>query len=780
METIDKQALCPNCFSALGEEDVCPSCGWRAGEERQRGSDCLPLGTVLMGRYRVGQVLGRGGFGVTYLAYDFHDGRRVAIKEYLPDALAYHTAGTTLVASYSGEEREKEFALGAEKFYEEARTVARFTGHPNIVHVYEFFYENNTAYYSMEYIDGCDLKRYVERNGGRLDVERAVRLLLPLLDALILLHSLNVLHRDISPDNIYIGADGTPKLLDFGSARQVLSEQSKSLSVILKPGFAPIEQYQSHGKQGAWTDLYSFGATLYYCVTGEIPANATDRVEKDILVPARKKNPAVSSALDRVLQKAMAVRAANRYQTAAELRGDLLAAAGFEPHKENYFFALMGKLAKKVREKPLPFAAGAVAAAALLILLGSRSVPPLQSGVRPDSGAASAQRGAGDGTRQNEGDGGTQASQTAFWSPPANRGNLTGNYHTDASFAARDGWVYYAAGPNRAQLYRRQEESGETQLLFQSPDQQFSYEGVGVQFVNAAGGQLFFADVYLIRSGTWWCYKIYSMNSDGSELRELYCQDGSSLANLQYYDGWLYFGCFNSKENPLRRMRCDGGNLQEISPTYGVDAEVSFYGSLCFAEDGTCFVEPYAEECIYRLDVESGAAEKLLDVETRYLQEYNGQLYFRMMDKSDLTDLHYEIDRWDYRAGGERSRLLSRKKEEDFWKDNIGFLLCDDNLLLWMWREEAGETKRIIARRDLSEAGGETIKAAEFPGNVYTTDVMAGHPCVLGEWIYYYDITNVPVTQEDSSVISNTPENPVLYTPRRISLADGHIEDLVC
>ena len=197
----------------------------------------------------------------------------MAVKEYLPDTLAYRMPGNTKVFTYSGAKQE-DFRLGSEKFYEEAQTVARFSGHPNIIHVYDFFYENDTAYFSMEYMEGGDLRQYIERQGRRLEPAAAVQLLLPILDALILIHSVNVLHRDISPDNIYITEKGTAKLLDFGSARQVLSEQSKSLSVILKPGFAPVEQYQSHGKQGPWTDVYAYAATLYYCLTGQVPTSA--------------------------------------------------------------------------------------------------------------------------------------------------------------------------------------------------------------------------------------------------------------------------------------------------------------------------------------------------------------------------------------------------------------------------------------------------------------------------------------------------------------------------
>lgn len=313
---------CPNCFEPLEDATVCPACGFDQ-DHAEEETGCLPLGTVLMGRYLVGRVLGRGGFGITYLAYDMKEEETCAVKEYFPDTFTYRLPGHTAVSTYSGQEKTEGFQVGCEKFYEEAKTVARFNGHPNIIHIHKFFYENGTAYFSMEYMRGIDLKQYVEQHGGRLPLDEALRLLMPIVDALALVHSVDMLHRDISPDNIYITEDGTPKLLDFGSARQVLTEQSKSLSVILKPGFAPIEQYQTHGKQGPWTDIYALGATLYYCLTGVVPVASMDRVETDTLAAPSSLAEGLGAKVDRVLLKALAVKSVYRYPSMAELRADL-------------------------------------------------------------------------------------------------------------------------------------------------------------------------------------------------------------------------------------------------------------------------------------------------------------------------------------------------------------------------------------------------------------------------------------------------------------------------
>ena len=311
--------VCPNCFEIF-ETDLaaCPICGY-AGQDMGLVPVALPIGTILHGKYMVGHVLGKGGFGITYLGYDLAACQKVAIKEYLPDVLSYRSTGNTFVSSFGGD-KESAYRMGAEKFYEEAKTVSRFSGHPNIVHVSEFFYENNTAYFSMEYVQGSDLKAYVETHGGSLSEHDTLRFLLPVMDALIVVHGTGVLHRDVSPDNIFLSESGTSKLLDFGSARQVLGEQSKSLSVVLKHGFAPIEQYQTRGKQGPWTDVYALGATMYYCLTGHIPEPAMDRIEEDALLSPSRLGANVTPRIEAALIKALAVKAANRFQTVAELK----------------------------------------------------------------------------------------------------------------------------------------------------------------------------------------------------------------------------------------------------------------------------------------------------------------------------------------------------------------------------------------------------------------------------------------------------------------------------
>jgi serine/threonine protein kinase len=274
----------------------------------------LLSGTLLQNRYAIEQVIGHGGFGVTYLARDLTLNVHVAIKEYLPRQLATRAEGVTHVSVFSGEAREH-FAYGLQRFLEEARSIARFANHPNIVSARDYFEANGTAYMVMEYIDGITFKQFLDQNGGKIPFELAKKIMLPVMDALRQVHDGGLLHRDISPDNIYLTTSGQVKLLDFGAARYFAGEQSKSLSIILKAGYAPEEQYRSRGKQGAWTDVYAVAATIYRAITGITPPEALDRKEEDTLQPPSQFAVMISPGEEQVLGKALAVNAAQRFQT---------------------------------------------------------------------------------------------------------------------------------------------------------------------------------------------------------------------------------------------------------------------------------------------------------------------------------------------------------------------------------------------------------------------------------------------------------------------------------
>jgi len=315
----DPIRLCVGCFQEETEGISCPGCGY--DESVERLPLFLPLRTPLQ-QYVVGRELGRpGGFGITYLAFDQGLRERVAIKEYLPKHLAGRYVNRLAVLAHSTKD-EDFFRFGLDQFNLEAQTLARFR-HPHIVRVRSFFQANGTAYMVMDYYPGETLEAYLERHGGRILESEAVALIEPILEALSSeVHAQRYLHRDISPQNIYLASRSgvCPLLLDFGAARVALGNRSQSLSVVLKPGYAPLEQYATTGRQGDWTDVYGCAATLYRTVTGQAPPPAVDRATDDELVPADELVPGLSRELCEALEWGLEVHYQNRPQTVDEFR----------------------------------------------------------------------------------------------------------------------------------------------------------------------------------------------------------------------------------------------------------------------------------------------------------------------------------------------------------------------------------------------------------------------------------------------------------------------------
>ena len=247
----------------------------------------LPPGTRL-DEFELRRVLGIGGFGIVYLAFDHALEREVAIKEYMPSSLVGRSDGPKVLLH--GETHAESFHLGLRSFVNEARLLARFDA-PGLVKVHRYWEANNTAYMAMPFYAGSNLQAVRRRLDGTPDEAWLRRLLDPLLDALERLHGAGIYHRDISPDNVILQPDGQPVLLDFGAARRVITDKSVALTAILKPAYAPIEQYAEAGavKQGAWTDLYALGATLHFMLAGRAPPPATARAVEDEMPPLARR-----------------------------------------------------------------------------------------------------------------------------------------------------------------------------------------------------------------------------------------------------------------------------------------------------------------------------------------------------------------------------------------------------------------------------------------------------------------------------------------------------------
>lgn len=305
------------------ENGVCMHCGNKAQQANHAVPNALPCGTVLHGRYLIGQVLGAGGFGITYNALNIPDRRHVAIKEFLPVDAAVRTEGSTYVQSISRDSYV--FAIARDQFLKEAQTIYRLRGYPGIVAVEKLFEENNTAYFSMEFLDGLDLRKRVIASGGKLSVEETLQTMSVVLDTLDYIHARGVIHRDISPDNIYLCKGGAIKLIDFGAAFAQSRDDLRKLQRVVKSGYAPPEQYLVGGDVGPWSDLYACASTIYYCLTGVVPPESKQRVVSDTLVPPLQLGVNLPPDLEAALLKALSMDVRLRFSNAQEMKSQLTA-----------------------------------------------------------------------------------------------------------------------------------------------------------------------------------------------------------------------------------------------------------------------------------------------------------------------------------------------------------------------------------------------------------------------------------------------------------------------
>lgn len=308
--------LCPNCFSE-NIISTCPKCGYTYNPSTQ-SSDILSPGILLNNRYIVGRCIGQGGFGVTYIAKDTFKDEICAIKEYYPNQLVDRASNNFLTVH--SDDLKNKFENGKKCFIDEAKVLFKLQSCPLIVTVTDFFSQFNSAYIVMDYLDGMNLKRALAKFGGRLSYNNAMLVLYKMCHALIEVHNAGILHRDISPENIFITNDGNIILIDFGAAR---NRDSEGMSVLIKPGYAPPEQYKYNGIQGPWTDIYALATTFYYIVSGRHIPSAKDRLIEDKVRPLCEITPNVNKSLSDVISKAMFLDYKKRYQTVEDFLNDI-------------------------------------------------------------------------------------------------------------------------------------------------------------------------------------------------------------------------------------------------------------------------------------------------------------------------------------------------------------------------------------------------------------------------------------------------------------------------
>lgn len=354
---------CMNCMKEYEEGPAkCPRCGYVRGTRPREIYHLYPE-MELADRYIIGTVVGFGGFGVLYRAWDRKLEHMVAIKEYYPAGMVTRIPGQKEVILYTGKKHD-EYKNGLTRFLDEARNTARFSSNPNIVNVFDFFEENGTAYMVMEFLEGVSLKEYISRAGGRLPWQQAVEIGLRIIDALKDVHGAKILHRDLSPDNVFMCDDGKIKLLDFGAARFTGLDDEKTRTIVLKMGFAPPEQYRSKSQQGPCTDIYALGATLYRAITGLTPDESVNRQdsinhnEGDTLKPMSQFVEGIPQYLDNAVLRAMALEPTLRFQNVQQMADAL-------QNKKSY-----ADLAREIRRRKRRRAVG-IAASLMILAAGA-------------------------------------------------------------------------------------------------------------------------------------------------------------------------------------------------------------------------------------------------------------------------------------------------------------------------------------------------------------------------------------------------------------------------
>lgn len=309
---------CMNCMEIFDDTyGVCPHCGYTPGTGAKEAIHLNP-GTILQGRYTIGTCLGFGGFGITYIAYDEVLATKVAIKEFYPVGLVNRAPGTGQVGLFSGDKLE-EYQGMLERFLLEAQNTAKFSTEPDIVNVFDFFETNGTAYIVMEYIQGTLLKTHI-REKGKLSENEALAIITPVMAAVKKIHDAGIIHRDISPDNIFLLPEGGIKIFDFGAAKFDQSENESNMAAVIKTGYAPPEQYRANSKQGFYVDIYAIGAIFYEMVTGQKPLEASDRAIHDDLKRPSQLGIKLSPNIDKAIMKSMAIKPELRFQNISMFR----------------------------------------------------------------------------------------------------------------------------------------------------------------------------------------------------------------------------------------------------------------------------------------------------------------------------------------------------------------------------------------------------------------------------------------------------------------------------
>lgn len=305
--------VCMSCWQGTIVGGVCTSCHRKASTERR--PDALPPLSKLNMRYSVGEVLGNGGFGITYSVWDNKMQRRVALKEFYPRQDVYRGSDSVTVVTKPGQENI--YYEMFKRFESEAKLLQLMNGEEGNIQIYDLFYANNTVYYAMEFLEGGDLKSYIKSHGP-MSWDVLGPMMYQLLFSLDSLHRKNLIHRDIKPDNLFLTKENRIRLIDFGSVRTF--QGNESFTVCVTHHFAPWEQYETNGNQGPWTDVYALSVTLYMLLSGKLPPKAPERKAGAKVIPLKTHCPHLPQEVCAAIEKGMSVRIEDRYPSAREFR----------------------------------------------------------------------------------------------------------------------------------------------------------------------------------------------------------------------------------------------------------------------------------------------------------------------------------------------------------------------------------------------------------------------------------------------------------------------------
>ncbi len=618
-------------------EAKCPVCGYVDGAEPESPLFLKP-GTILENKYLIGNVLGQGGFGITYLAWDINLNLKLAIKEFFPQDLATRAAGHSEVSAYAGS-MSSQYEYGLDKFLQEARTLAQFEEHPNIVSVRDFFKQNGTAYFVMSYVEGITLKDYLANSGGKLKVGQAREIMMPVMDALKEVHKVNVLHRDVSPDNIFINAKGQVILIDFGAARQAIGEKGQSLSIILKPGYAPEEQYRSKGVQGPWTDIYAVAATYYHLITGIQPPESLERMVEDELLLPSACGASLKENEEKALQKALAIRSEDRFQSIEDfqkaLHGEVTVDIAEPTKSASDRFGTKQSLWQKFKQLPVSILVGFAGLLVVLIVFIGIWTGGLFS--------------------NTEGEVEEIISDAEDIINPI--GNSTGNI-INGGLAAHQGNMVYFRSNEGGSLYQADLQEGDSSIL--STD--------SVWYINVSGDWIYYSNRddnnRIYRVGTdgsgrvpitrsralftslkdGWLYyldeeenSIYKVTTEGAE-RTLITDDSAWSINL--FDQWIYY--INLDDNrSIYRIGVDGNNRSKI-----IDVTAC---CLLVTSDNLFYSDENQNYHLYNASKDGSSIELLADHSTRFISYSDGWVYFADQDNGyALSRVSINNDNADY------------------------------------------------------------------------------------------------------------------------------------